>query len=113
MGGESRNWDYRFIWVRDSSLAAKALMQEGYLVDGRGAMNFLLSVVEPTAKPFDHPPFYGVDGSPPPGDEEELPWLAGYGGGAGRLGSATPRPRSFNWTWRGGGSWMPSTPTTR
>ncbi|GGP21339.1 glycoside hydrolase [Thermocladium modestius] len=76
--GESRNWDYRFIWVRDSSLAAKALMQEGYLVDGRGAMNFLLSVVEPTAKPFDHP-FYGVDGSPP-GDEEELPWLAGYGG---------------------------------
>ncbi|MFP3313181.1 MAG: glycoside hydrolase family 15 protein [Thermocladium sp.] len=76
--GEGRNWDYRFVWVRDSSLAAKALIEEGYIVDGRGALNFLLSVVEPTAKPFDHP-FYGVDGSPP-GDEEEIPWLSGYGG---------------------------------
>ena len=38
--GDVRNWDYRYAWVRDSSLAAEALIKTGYIIGGREILNF-------------------------------------------------------------------------
>ncbi|WP_176586695.1 alpha,alpha-trehalase TreH1 [Sulfolobus acidocaldarius] len=74
--GDSRNWDYRFVWVRDSSMISEALLYSGYVVEARRILNFMLALVNFTAKPLLHP-LYAVDGSDPP-PEIEIPWLSGY-----------------------------------
>lgn len=81
--GESRNWDYRYVWVRDASYGAEALIKAGLLSRARHVLNFLSSVVDPSSKSFDHP-FYGIDGTSPP-EEQELEWLRGFQN-LGRLG---------------------------
>jgi len=74
--GDNRNWDYRYVWIRDASYAAEALFKAGLIVDGRRILDFLFSVIDPSSKPFDHP-LYPVDGTEPIA-EEELEWLSGY-----------------------------------
>ncbi|AWR96732.1 glycoside hydrolase family 15 protein [Acidianus sulfidivorans JP7] len=74
--GGSRNWDYRFAWVRDSSLTAEALLDAGYVVEARRIINFLLSLVNFSTKPFYYP-LYTIEGTIPP-PERELKWLSGY-----------------------------------
>jgi len=74
--GEGRNWDYRFAWVRDSSVAAEALVAAGLVVDAREVLDFLFSVLDPSSKPFNYV-LFSVDGSPPP-PERELGWLSGF-----------------------------------
>jgi len=74
--GSQRNWDYRYVWIRDASYATEALIRAGLIVMARRSLDFMISVVEPTSKSFDHP-FYTIDGTPPPA-EENLDWLSGY-----------------------------------
>jgi Glucoamylase and related glycosyl hydrolases len=74
--GSQRNWDYRYVWVRDASYSAEALIKAGLVVYARNILSFLLSVIDPSSKSFDHP-LYAVDGSPPPA-EESLNWLSGF-----------------------------------
>jgi GH15 family glucan-1,4-alpha-glucosidase len=74
-GGE-RNWDYRFAWVRDSSIVAEALLSAGYIVEARKIIEFFLGLVSFTDKPFRYP-LYRVDGTYPP-PEREIEWLSGY-----------------------------------
>ena len=76
--GSNRNWDYRFAWIRDASFAAQALIKAGFIIKGREILNFLLSVLDPSRKPFNHT-LYTVDGGPPP-SETTLDWLSGYRG---------------------------------
>ena len=74
--GGSRNWDYRFSWLRDSSFAVDALMRLG---DEEEAGRFLHWVIAASAE--DHPrlhPFYRLDGSSSIG-QEPLD-VAGYRG---------------------------------
>jgi GH15 family glucan-1,4-alpha-glucosidase len=59
--GGSRNWDYRFCWLRDSSFAVDALMRLG---DDEAAQRYLQWVMN--ASRDHHPrlhPFYRLDGS--------------------------------------------------
>ncbi|MCY0850285.1 alpha,alpha-trehalase TreH1 [Sulfuracidifex metallicus] len=74
--GSTRNWDYRFAWVRDSSMVSEALMAYGYIIEARRVLNFLLGSLNFSAKPFIHP-LYTIDGGDPP-PEESLMWLSGY-----------------------------------
>ncbi|MCY0849790.1 alpha,alpha-trehalase TreH2 [Sulfuracidifex metallicus] len=74
--GGDRNWDYRYVWVRDASYGAEALIKAGLFTKARGVLRFLSSVVDPSSKSFDHP-LYTVDGTMPPA-EEELTWLKGH-----------------------------------
>ncbi len=74
--GGSRNWDYRFCWLRDSSFAVDALMRLG---DDQEARRFLAWVME--ASRDQHPqlhPFYRLDGSP--AISQQSLDLAGYRG---------------------------------
>jgi len=40
--GGSRNWDYRFSWVRDSAFILRALFQAGYVEEGTAYLDWLL-----------------------------------------------------------------------
>lgn len=74
--GGSRQWDYRFAWIRDGSYAAEALLAAGDVVSARRFLEFLLDCVDLQGKPF-RAPFFHVDGTLIRG-ERELGWLPGY-----------------------------------
>lgn len=69
----SRTWDYRYSWLRDSSLAALAMLRVGLVADAAGLGDFIgaaLATLPPKV-------LLRVDGSPPPA-EEILVNLRGY-----------------------------------
>ncbi|GGW88641.1 glucoamylase [Streptomyces malachitofuscus] len=75
--GGVRNWDYRFCWLRDSTLTLKALLAAGYQSEAEAWRNWLLRAV--AGDPADLQIMYGLAGErrlP----EFELPWLSGFGG---------------------------------
>jgi GH15 family glucan-1,4-alpha-glucosidase len=74
--GRDRNWDYRYVWVRDASYAIEALTKANLLSEARKALDFLIGIADPSTKTFDHP-YYLIDGTPPLA-EEEIEWLEGF-----------------------------------
>ena len=88
VGGE-RNWDYRFCWLRDSSLTLSALLRGGFREEAAAWRKWLLRAI--AGDPGDLQAVYGVAGErglP----ETEADWLPGYGGSAPvRFGNAAVR----------------------
>ncbi|MHB1612564.1 MAG: glycoside hydrolase family 15 protein [Sulfobacillus sp.] len=74
--GQHRQWDYRFVWVRDGAYGAEALLMAGDIVGCRRFLEFMFNTIDLVNKPFSAP-FYQVDGSRIEG-ERDLLWLAGY-----------------------------------
>lgn len=75
--GGSRNWDYRYCWLRDAALTIGALLQAGYAEEARLWRDWLLRAV--AGDPEDLQVLYAVDGArrlP----EHELDHLPGYEG---------------------------------
>ncbi|MEU3026532.1 glycoside hydrolase family 15 protein [Streptomyces incarnatus] len=75
--GGVRNWDYRYCWLRDSTLALDALLTAGYQEEAEAWRNWLLRAV--AGNPAALQIMYGVAGErrlP----ESELPWLPGFAG---------------------------------
>jgi GH15 family glucan-1,4-alpha-glucosidase len=75
--GGVRNWDYRYCWLRDSTLTLGALLAAGYLDEAEAWRDWLLRAVagSPSALQI----MYGLAGErrlP----EYELPWLSGFAG---------------------------------
>ncbi len=75
--GGSRNWDYRFCWLRDTTLTLLALMQAGYYDEAKDWRDWLHRAV--AGAPAQIQIMYGLAGERRL-DEWELPWLAGYQG---------------------------------
>ncbi len=78
MGG-GRNWDYRFVWLRDAALTLESLMLHGYGDEALGWRDWLLRAI--AGDPEDVQIMYGING------ERRLPeWeigsLPGYEGSA-------------------------------
>ena len=76
IGGE-RNWDYRFCWLRDSTMTLSALLCGGYVEEASAWREWLLRAI--AGDPADLQTMYGVGG------ERRLPeivahWLPGYEG---------------------------------
>jgi len=71
--GATRNWDYRYCWVRDGALAARAMLRLGLVDDSVGLASFLGHV---TLRD-DPPALVRVDGGEPPA-ERALDHLGGY-----------------------------------
>ncbi|MEU7568190.1 glycoside hydrolase family 15 protein [Streptomyces fradiae] len=84
--GGVRNWDYRYCWLRDSTLTLRALLSAGYLDEAASWRDWLLRAV--AGDPADLQIMYGLAGErrlP----ETEVPWLRGYGGASPvRIGNA-------------------------
>jgi GH15 family glucan-1,4-alpha-glucosidase len=75
--GGSRNWDYRYTWLRDSTFTLHALLISGYTDEAAAWVQWLRRAVAGT--PGEMQIMYGVDGErmlP----EFELDFLAGYEG---------------------------------
>ncbi len=84
--GGTRNWDYRYCWLRDATFTLYALLVSGYEDEAAEWQRWLLRAA--AGKPSDLQIMYGVGGErllP----ETELTWLPGYAGSAPvRIGNA-------------------------
>jgi GH15 family glucan-1,4-alpha-glucosidase len=73
--GGSRNWDYRFCWLRDATLTLLALMNTGYYDEAKAWRAWLLRAA--AGSPSEIQIMYG-----PGGErwlaERDVPWLSGY-----------------------------------
>lgn len=76
--GGTRNWDYRFTWVRDGAMAIRAANLIGYGAEARDFYHFLRDAVDTDAG---LQLMYTVDGRPVP-EEQELGHLRGAFGSA-------------------------------
>ncbi|MCI3929772.1 glycoside hydrolase family 15 protein [Streptomyces sp. AN091965] len=92
--GGVRNWDYRYCWLRDSTLTLAALLTAGYREEAEAWRDWLLRAV--AGDPADLQIMYGLGG------ERRLPeadaaWLPGYAGSAPvRLGNAAVCQRQLD-----------------
>ncbi|MGQ7296054.1 glycoside hydrolase family 15 protein [Quadrisphaera sp. KR29] len=77
MPGGTRNWDYRFCWLRDAALTLEALLEHGYTEEAREWRGWLLRAI--AGDPEDVQIMYGVDGARDL-PERELDHLPGFGG---------------------------------
>ncbi|HWU25307.1 MAG TPA: glycoside hydrolase family 15 protein [Rhizomicrobium sp.] len=73
--GGSRNWDYRYCWLRDATFTLYALIETGFLEEAKRWREWLLRAC--AGGPEELQPMYGVAGERRL-DEFEVPWLAGY-----------------------------------
>jgi GH15 family glucan-1,4-alpha-glucosidase len=74
--GGSRNFDYRFAWVRDASFAVDALADLALVEEVHAVLTWLLKALSHTA-PEVHV-FYTLDGQPASDAMEKVPYLRGY-----------------------------------
>ncbi|WP_240980872.1 MULTISPECIES: glycoside hydrolase family 15 protein [Streptomyces] len=75
--GGVRNWDYRYCWLRDSTLTLGALLMAGYHEEAEAWRDWLVRAV--AGAPADMQIMYGLAGErrlP----EYVLPWLTGFAG---------------------------------
>ncbi|MFJ6651925.1 glycoside hydrolase family 15 protein [Microbacterium sp. NPDC091313] len=77
--GGVRNWDYRYVWLRDAALTLEAYIDHGYLGAAHRWRRWLLRAV--AGDPADVQVLYGIGGER---DlfERELTQFPGYGGAA-------------------------------
>jgi GH15 family glucan-1,4-alpha-glucosidase len=73
--GGTRNWDYRFCWLRDATLTLLSLMNAGYYDEARAWRDWLLRAA--AGSPEQIQIMYGVTGKRWLA-EREVPWLDGY-----------------------------------
>lgn len=75
--GGSRNWDYRFCWLRDATYTLLALLESGHTEEALAWRNWLLRAVG--GNPATIQIMYGIAGERRL-TEAEIPWLAGHRG---------------------------------
>ncbi len=73
--GGSRNWDYRFCWLRDSTLTLMALLRAGYVEDAAAWRDWLVRAV--AGSPDQIQIMYGLAGERRL-TQYEADWLPGY-----------------------------------
>lgn len=92
--GGVRNWDYRYVWLRDAALTIEVLITHGYRAEAEEWRGWLLRAI--AGDPADVQIMYGIGGErrlP----ESELPELSGYGGAAPvRIGNAAYLQRQWD-----------------
>jgi GH15 family glucan-1,4-alpha-glucosidase len=75
--GGTRNWDYRYCWLRDATLTLLALMDAGYIEEAGAWRDWLLRAA--AGRPSQLQIMYGIGGERFL-REWEVPWLPGYEG---------------------------------
>jgi len=75
--GGSRNWDYRYCWIRDATMTLYALLNSGYFDEAQAFRQWMLRAT--AGDPEQMQIMYGLAGERRL-TEFELPWLPGYAG---------------------------------
>ena len=73
--GGTRNWDYRYCWLRDATFTLLALVRSGYHEEARSWRAWLLRAIAGSAEQMQI--VYGVRGERRL-EEYEISWLPGY-----------------------------------
>ncbi|NMP21840.1 glycoside hydrolase family 15 protein [Sulfobacillus harzensis] len=93
--GQTRQWDYRYVWARDGAYGAEAVLLGGDPDACRQFLEFVFNVMAVAGKPYPSP-FVRVDGTPAHG-ERDLLWLAGHRSSRPvRVGNAASRQRQLD-----------------
>ena len=88
--GSSRNWDYRYCWLRDGYFVVNALNRLGATRTMERYLGYIINIAA-QAEGGPLQPVYGIDGRTEL-DEQEVPALAGYRGmGPVRIGNLAYR----------------------
>jgi trehalose 6-phosphate phosphatase len=77
--GGIRNWDYRYCWLRDGAMTAKALVSVGSTAEAEGFLNWLHGVLTTLPGPELLHPLYTIAGTTLPA-EAVIDTLPGYAG---------------------------------
>ena len=77
--GGVRNWDYRYCWIRDAALTARALLDLGSASEAEDFLAWVRGVLTSTSSPEQLHPLYTLHGQPL-GAEAVIDTLAGYAG---------------------------------
>ena len=98
IGGE-RNWDYRYVWIRDAAFTVYAFLRLGYIAEAEAFANWLLERLERCDPDGDRPPLsplYDLDGATDL-DEVELDHWRGYADSCPvRIGNAAAEQRQLD-----------------
>jgi GH15 family glucan-1,4-alpha-glucosidase len=90
----TRNWDYRYCWLRDATFTLLALAHAGYLDEARAWREWVLRAV--AGDPSKLQILYAVDGTRRI-VESTIPWLPGFGGAQPvRVGNAAYEQRQLD-----------------
>jgi GH15 family glucan-1,4-alpha-glucosidase len=73
--GSTRNWDYRYCWLRDATLTLGSLLRAGYMGEAKDWRDWLMRAV--AGMPDQIQIMYGIAGERRL-EEWEVPWLNGY-----------------------------------
>ena len=73
--GDTRNWDYRFCWLRDASMSIETLLRVGHQGTAKRFMSFIKNILKTKSDTFQI--MYGIRGERIL-TEEEMPHLSGY-----------------------------------
>jgi trehalose 6-phosphate phosphatase len=77
--GSTRNWDYRYCWLRDGSMTVNALVDLGSTAEADGFLNWLTGILANAPGPEWLHPLYSVTGAPL-STEAIIESLPGYAG---------------------------------
>ena len=98
--GGIRNWDYRYCWLRDAAMTARALVSLGSVAEADAFLDWLHSIVSSLPGPERLHPVYAINGSSL-GPEAVIDTLPGYAA-RGRFASATWPSSRYSLTVRRG-----------
>jgi alpha,alpha-trehalase len=94
--GGSRNWDYRYVWIRDAAFTAQVFLLLGHVAEARAYVGWAFDRVGALAETDEVPTVYTVDGGRPP-PETNLDHLEGYlGSRPVRVGNAAADQRQLD-----------------
>jgi GH15 family glucan-1,4-alpha-glucosidase len=75
--GGGRNWDYRYVWIRDAAFTAQVFLLLGHVNEARAYLGWAFDRAAQVGDDEELRPVYTVDGGVPPA-EMELRHLEGY-----------------------------------
>jgi alpha,alpha-trehalase len=94
--GGTRNWDYRYVWIRDAAFTAQVFLLLGHVAEARSYVGWAFDRVAALGETEEVPTVYSVDGGRPPG-ETRLDHLEGYlGSRPVRIGNAAAGQRQLD-----------------
>ncbi len=94
--GGGRNWDYRYVWIRDAAFTAQVFLLLGHVTEARAYVAWAFDRAAELQGEDELRTIYSVDGRAPP-TETELPHLEGYRGSRPvRIGNAAADQRQLD-----------------